>query len=139
MAWPANTKAKEGAGNPFVDPDGYKAYIAERERIPSPSRRNPRANETLAVFQNDADSALMQFGTRDRRGRSRENEGAVPPLLKTWPTGRRRSALTLIRFDADRGDFRDSPGGLRQVLAVSQSGCDRHARPRCRNGRGQTG
>jgi len=25
--------------------------------------------------------------------------------------------MTLIRFDADRGDFRDSPGGPLQVLA----------------------
>jgi metallo-beta-lactamase class B len=25
-------RMKEGAPNPFIDPDGYKAYVAEREQ-----------------------------------------------------------------------------------------------------------
>jgi metallo-beta-lactamase class B len=25
-------RVKEGAPNPFIDPDGYKSYVAEREQ-----------------------------------------------------------------------------------------------------------
>lgn len=41
------------------------------------------------------------------------------PLLKTWfPKGLDDPRMTLIRFEADHGDFWDSPGGMLQVLGA---------------------
>ena len=72
------------------------------------------------VFQNDADSAFMHLLGRatvvDDRAKMKE---LYTPLLKTWfPKGAEDPRMTLIRFDADHGDFWDSPGGMLQVLAA---------------------
>ncbi|HUQ91780.1 MAG TPA: pyridoxamine 5'-phosphate oxidase family protein, partial [Bryobacteraceae bacterium] len=72
------------------------------------------------LFQSDSDSAYMHlFGTAavvDDRAKMKE---LYTPLLRTWfPKGLDDPRMTLIRFEADRGDFWDSPGGMLQVLAA---------------------
>jgi general stress protein 26 len=76
--------------------------------------------EMSLIFQNDDDSAYLHlFGTAhvvDDRAKMKE---LFNPLIKTWfPKGLEDPRITLIRFDADRGDFWESPGGMLQVLAA---------------------
>lgn len=72
------------------------------------------------LFQNDSDHAYLHLFGRaalvDDKAKMRE---LYTPILKTWfPEGLDDPRLTLIRFEADRGDFWDSPGGMLQVLAA---------------------
>ncbi|MEP7365938.1 MAG: pyridoxamine 5'-phosphate oxidase family protein [Acidobacteriota bacterium] len=72
------------------------------------------------VFQSDSDSAYMHlFGRARVVDDPTKMEELYSPLLKTWfPKGLDDPRLTLIRFEADNGDFWDSPGGILQVLAA---------------------
>jgi general stress protein 26 len=75
---------------------------------------------TSLVFQSDSASAYLHLVGKatEVEDKSKMKE-LFTPLLKTWfPQGLDDPRLTLIRFDADHGDFWDSPGGLLQVLAA---------------------
>jgi len=72
------------------------------------------------IFQSDSDSTYMHlFGQAvviDDLGKKKE---FYTPLLKTWfPEGLTDPRMTMIRFEAERGDFWDSPGGMLQILAA---------------------
>ncbi|MFN0102217.1 MAG: pyridoxamine 5'-phosphate oxidase family protein [Bryobacteraceae bacterium] len=72
------------------------------------------------LFQSDGDSAYMHLFGRaevvDDRAKMKE---LYTLLLRTWfPEGVDDPRMTLIRFEADHGDFWDSPGGMLQVLAA---------------------
>ena len=75
---------------------------------------------TSLIFQSDdADTYLHLDGDatvdRDRR----KMEELFTPIIKTWfPDGLDDPHLTLIRFEAGRGDFWDSKAGMLQVLAA---------------------
>jgi general stress protein 26 len=72
------------------------------------------------LFQSDSDSAYMHlFGHASLSDDKAKMKELYTPLLKTWfPAGLEDPRLTLIRFEADHGDFWDSPGGMLQVLAA---------------------
>ena len=76
--------------------------------------------EMSLLFQSDSDCAYMHLlgkaSVTDDLGKKKE---LFTPLLKTWfPEGLNDPRMTLIRFEAERGDFWDSPGGMLQVLAA---------------------
>ena len=49
----------------------------------------------------------------------RSSIAACTPLIRTWfPDGLDDAHLTLVRFDADRGRFWESPGGVAQALGA---------------------
>jgi general stress protein 26 len=72
------------------------------------------------MFQSDSNSAYMHLVVRAATVTDRAKmEELYTPLIRTWfPKGLEDPALTLIRFDADHGQFWDSPGGMLQVLAA---------------------
>ena len=80
-----------------------------------------RTNAAVSlIFQSDSDSVYMHlFGEAvmdDDRARMKM---LYTPILRTWfPGGLDDPSMTLIRFEASRGDFWDSPGGMLQVLAA---------------------
>jgi general stress protein 26 len=75
---------------------------------------------TSLIFESvDADTYLHLKGravvVRDRQ----KMEELFTPIIKTWfPEGLGDPHLTLIAFDAVRGDFWDSKAGMLQVLAA---------------------
>ena len=45
------------------------------------------------------------------------------PFPRTWfPEGLDDPPMTMIRFDADPGDFRDSPGGFTKAIVTGTRG-----------------
>jgi len=92
----------------FTDRDCRK--VSEIKKDPSVS----------LMFQSDSDSAYMHlFGRASMVDDKAKMKELYNPLLKTWfPKGLDDPRMTLIRFDADHGDFWDSPGGMLQVLAA---------------------
>lgn len=80
-----------------------------------------RANPAVSlVFQSDGDSAYMHlYGRAQQVDDLNKMKELYTPLIKTWfPEGLEDPRLTLIRFDAERGNFWDSPGGMLQVLGA---------------------
>jgi general stress protein 26 len=103
-------KAEEFNGELWFYTDRECRKVEEIESEPSIS----------LIFQSDSDSAYMHLYGRasviDDLGKKKE---LYTPLLKTWfPEGLDDPRMTMIRFDADRGDFWDSPGGMLQVMAA---------------------
>lgn len=72
------------------------------------------------IFQSDAHSAYLHLvGDAATVTDRAKMEELYTPLIRTWfPKGLEDPRLTLIRFDADHGQFWDSPGGMLQVLAA---------------------
>ena len=72
------------------------------------------------IFQSDSDSAYMHlFGKASVINDLAKKKELYTPLLRTWfPEGLNDPRMTMIRFDADHGDYWDSPGGMLQVLAA---------------------
>jgi len=98
--------------------DGVLWFFSDREsRKIEEIKADP---EMSLILQSDGDSAYLHlFGkasVSDDLGKKNE---LFTPLAKTWfPEGVNDPRLTLIRFEAERGDFWDSPGGMLQVLAA---------------------
>lgn len=92
----------------FTDRDSRKVRELEQD---------PRMS---LIFQSDGDSAYMHlFGQARVIEDKKKMKDLFTPLLKTWfPKGLEDPRMTLIRFEADRGDFWDSPGGMLQVLGA---------------------
>lgn len=80
-------------------------------------RQNPAVS---LIFQNDSDSAFLHLFGRATLSHDRSKmKELYSPLLKTWfPDGLDDPRMALIRFEAERGDFWDSPGGMLQILAA---------------------
>lgn len=80
------------------------------------------AKDTSAslMFQSDGDSAYLHLiGSATTVTDRAKMEELYTPLIRTWfPKGLEDPRLTLIRFDADHGQFWDSPGGMLQVVAA---------------------
>jgi len=76
--------------------------------------------EMSLILQSDSDSAYLHlFGKADVSNDLGKKAELFTPLAKTWfPEGVNDPRLTLIRFEAERGDFWDSPGGMLQVLGA---------------------
>ncbi len=80
-----------------------------------------RSNGAISlIFQSDSDSVYMHLygdaAIDDDRARMKL---LYTPILRTWfPGGEDDPNMTLIRFDVERGDFWDSPGGMLQVFAA---------------------
>lgn len=72
------------------------------------------------ILQCDKESAYVQLVGSGRVMKDRAKmEELYTPLLKTWFTeGLDDPHIVLIRFEAERGNFWDSPGGKLQVLAA---------------------
>jgi general stress protein 26 len=79
--------------------------------------RNP---ETSLIFQNDDEHAYLHlFGKAEMVDDREKMKELYTPYLKTWfPDGLEDPRMTLIRFEAERGEFWDSPGGMLQLLAA---------------------
>jgi len=92
-------------------------FSDDRSRKIAEIARQPRAS---LILQSDRDSSYLHVLGRaaavDDRARMRE---LYTPLLRTWfPEGLDDPHLTLIRFDAERAEYWDSPGGMLQVLGA---------------------
>jgi general stress protein 26 len=88
--------------------------------------RSPKIHE-LAVdttvtlfFQNDSDNRYLQLDGRASLSKDKvKMRELYTPILKTWfPEGLDDAHLTLIRFDATRGTYWESPGGVLQFAAA---------------------
>jgi general stress protein 26 len=88
--------------------------------------RSPKVYE-LAVdtavclfFQNDSATHYMQLdGTASLSKEKSKMRELYTPIVRTWfPEGLDDPHLTLIRFDAARGVFWESPGGAWQVATA---------------------
>lgn len=80
-------------------------------------RADPRCS---VICQSDDASRYLHLSGHatlvDDRAKMRE---LYSPILKTWfPKGLEDPRLSLLRFDADRGSFWDSPGGAIYLLAA---------------------
>ncbi len=75
---------------------------------------------TALLFQNDADSAHLQLNGRATHAPDPEKMKALyTPFVKTWfPGGLDDPNITMIRFDAESGQFWETPGGAIQSLAA---------------------
>jgi len=107
-------------GDPTTFGGALFFFSDDRSRKIEEIARHPRAS---LVLQSDDASRYLHFTGRavvvEDRTRMRE---LYTPLLRTWfPEGLDDPHLTLIRFDVDRGEFWDSPGGMLQVLAAFTS------------------
>ena len=92
-------------------------FSDDRSRKIGEIAEQPRAS---LVLQSDRDHAYLHLvgraGVVDDRDRMRD---LYTPVLRTWfPEGLDDPHLTLIRFDADRAEYWDSPGGLLQVFGA---------------------
>jgi general stress protein 26 len=72
------------------------------------------------VFQSDDDNAYLHLTGTAEISTDRAKIGELfTPFMKTWfPEGEDDPNLNLVRFEAERGSFWDSPGGMLQVLAA---------------------
>jgi len=75
---------------------------------------------TALLFQNDADSAHLQLnGRASHTPDPAKMKALYTPFIKIWfPDGLDDPNLTMIRFDADSGQFWETPGGAFQTLAA---------------------
>jgi len=88
--------------------------------------RSPKAQliksgaHTALVLQNDDKSAYLHFTGRASVERNLPKMQEIyTPLLRTWfPDGVDDPNLALIRFDADKVNYWESPGGIFQVLGA---------------------
>jgi len=82
--------------------------------------REMSADSTSLVFQSDRDSAYLYLTGQAEQVQDRAKmKELYTPIVRTWfPDGLDDPRLTLIRFDAAKGHFWDSPGGMIQVLAA---------------------
>jgi general stress protein 26 len=104
-------------GDPAAFGGGLWFFTDDRSRKVEEIVRHPRAS---VVLQNDDSSRYLHFtghaAVVEDRARMRE---LYTPVLRDWfPDGLGDPHLALIRFDAERAEFWDSPGGLLQVLAA---------------------
>jgi general stress protein 26 len=104
-------------GDPTTFGGALWFFSDDRSRKVEEIARRPRAS---LVLQSDDASRYLHFvghaAVVEDRVRMRE---LYTPLLRTWfPDGLDDPHLTLIRFDAERAEFWDSPGGMLQVLAA---------------------
>jgi len=80
-----------------------------------------QANGAISlIFQSDADSVYLHlYGNAAMDDDRARMKLLYTPILRTWfPGGEDDPNMTLIRFDLERGNFWDSPGGMLQVLAA---------------------
>lgn len=83
--------------------------------------REIESNPSISlVFQSDSDSAYMHlFGKAQQVDDRAKMKELYTPAIRTWfPEGVDDPRLSLIRFDVERGNFWDSPGGLLQGLGA---------------------
>jgi general stress protein 26 len=72
------------------------------------------------LFQSDAAGAYLQLVGRATEDRDAAKMAELyTPRVTTWfPGGLADPHLTLVRFDAERGSFWDTPGGIVRALAA---------------------
>ncbi len=88
--------------------------------------RSPKAQlvktgaHAALVMQNDDQSVYLHFSGRASVERNLPKMQEIyTPLVRTWfPEGLEDPHLALIRFDADKVDYWESPGGMFQVLGA---------------------
>ena len=75
---------------------------------------------TALVLQNDEKSSYLHMTGRASVERNLPKMQEIyTPLLETWfPAGLEDPNLALIRFDADKVDYWEAPGGMFQVLGA---------------------
>jgi general stress protein 26 len=107
-------------GDPSTFGGALWFFSDDRSRKVEEIGRHPRAS--LVLQSDDASRYLHCTGRAvivEDRTRMRE---LYTPLLRTWfPDGLDDPHLTLIRFDVERAEYWDSPGGMLQVLAAFTS------------------
>ena len=104
-------------GDPATFGGALWFFTDDRSRKVEELSRHSRAS---LLLQSDDAGRYLHFIGRARvvedRVRMRE---LYTPRQRTWfPDGLDDPHLTLIRFDAERAEFWDSPGGMLQVLAA---------------------
>lgn len=72
------------------------------------------------ILQSDGDNAYVHLRGSASVSRDRAiMDKLYTPLLKTWfPDGLEDPHVALVRFEAETGEFWESPGGLLQVIAA---------------------
>ncbi len=104
-------------GDPATFGGALWFFSDDRSRKIAEIARQPRAS---LVLQSDRDHAYLHVlgwaAIEDDRVRMRE---LYSPILRTWfPDGLDDPHLTLIRFDVERAEYWESPGGMLQVLGA---------------------
>jgi general stress protein 26 len=103
------------------DPDAFEGTLWFFCDVRSPKAKLVQTGaHTALVLQNDDKSTYLHMSGRAsvERNMSKMQE-LETPLLKTWfPDGLEDPNLTLIRFDADKVDYWESPGGALQVMGA---------------------
>jgi general stress protein 26 len=120
--------ASPGAAEPQARPMGLVGDLAafdgrlwffsdDRSRKIAEIARQPRAS---LILQSDRDHAYLHVVGRAEVVADRHRMRALyTPVLRTWfPAGLDDPHLTLIRFDAARAEYWDSPGGVLQVFGA---------------------
>jgi general stress protein 26 len=103
------------------DPDTFEGTLWFFCDVRSPKAQLVKTGaHTALVLQNDDKSTYLHMSGRAsvERNLSKMQE-LETPTLKTWfPEGLDDPNLTLIRFDADKVDYWESPGGTLQVMGA---------------------
>jgi general stress protein 26 len=104
-------------GDPAAFDGSLWFFSDERSRKIAEIARQPRAS---LILQSDRDHAYLHAlgwaSVADDRVRMRE---LYTPTLRAWfPDGLEDPHLTLIRFDVERAEYWDSPGGMLQVFGA---------------------
>lgn len=113
-------KRKEGQANPFIDPEGYRAYITEREknfrRILAEQRKQAAdgrtriSGEVMARLESHEDLTYAKYGDRELQldlYRPKVRSGLLPGVVCIhgggWAKGNRKGHGNLAKAIAARG------------------------------------
>jgi general stress protein 26 len=115
-------------GHPHARPMGFHADAAAFDgtlwffsaRNSAKMHEIGLAKPASLTFQNESDHVYLFIeGSAVEVDDRPKMEALYTPLIRTWfPKGLEDPNLTLIRFDAERIAYWDSPGGMLQVLAA---------------------
>lgn len=103
------------------DPDTFEGtlWFFVDDRSPKAQLVKTGAHTALVLQNDDKSTYLHMTGRASVERNLPKMKELYTPLLLTWfPEGLEDPNLALIRFDADKVDYWESPGGLLQVLGA---------------------
>ena len=103
------------------DPDQFDGtlWFFTDDRSPKAQLVKTGAHTALVLQNDDKSTYLHMTGRASVERNMTKMQEFYTPLLKTWfPDGLEDPNLALIRFDADKVDYWESPGGMLQVLGA---------------------
>jgi len=103
------------------DPDQFDGtlWFFTDDRSPKAQLVKTGAHTALVLQNDDKSTYLHMTGRASVERNMTKMQEFYTPLLRTWfPDGLEDPNLALIRFDADKVDYWESPGGMLQVLGA---------------------